>query len=230
MCYDSSTLQRSLKRRLTLIAPISLAQVIVRLIVLLVAFPAHEGAHAVVADRLGDPTPRAAGRLTLNPLKHLDVLGSLLFLLIGLGWAQTPISPYYLGRRGTAIVSLAGPIANLLVAALFAVPAHLVFRSPELSGLFGSALFPSLRTILEQMIGLNVLLFVFNLVPLPPLDGYRIVLGFLPYSMAQSFQRIERFGSLILFALVLMVPGVLWSVLDPVRDLVLRLLGFQLGR
>ena len=223
MCYDSLTQHR----RTTLLGTITLATIIARLIVLFVAFPAHEGAHAVVADRLGDPTPRANGRITLNPIKHLDVLGALLFLLVGIGWAQTPISPYYLGRRGMAIVSLAGPVANLLVAALFAIPTHLVLNSPQLAGLFGlGVVFPSLGRVLADMISLNVLLFVFNLIPLPPLDGYRIVLGLLPYTLAQSFQRIERYGSLILFGLILIAPGVIWAIIGPLARLVTGLLGF----
>lgn len=212
----------------------TLATIIARLIVLIIAFPAHEGAHAVVADRLGDPTPRRAGRITLNPLKHLDVLGSFLFLYAGFGWATTPISPYYLGRRGMAIVSLAGPVANLLVAFLLIIPARIILSSPQLSSMFGNAeIFPSLGRIMSEMIGLNVLLFVFNLIPLPPLDGYRIVLGLLPFSLAQSFQRIERYGPLILMAIIFLVPRVLFSIINPIRELVIagllafaRLLGF----
>ena len=126
-----------------------------------------------------------------------------------------------------AIVSLAGPVANLLVAALFAIPTHLVLNSPQLAGLFGlGVVFPSLGRVLADMISLNVLLFVFNLIPLPPLDGYRIVLGLLPYTLAQSFQRIERYGSLILFGLILIAPGVIWAIIGPLARLVTGLLGF----
>ncbi len=205
----------------------TLATIIVRLIVLLVAFPAHEGAHALVADRLGDPTPRRAGRLTLNPIKHLDVLGTFLFLLVGIGWAQTPVSPYYLGRRGMALMALAGPVANLIIAAIFAIPAHYVLESATLRDMFRVGLvFPSLGSIVSQMLYLNVLLFVFNLIPLPPLDGYRILLGLLPYGLAQSFQRIERYGPYILFGLILIAPGVVGSIIGPVQRFILGLLGF----
>lgn len=203
----------------------SLATIITRLIVLIVAFPAHEGAHALVADRLGDPTPRRFGRLTLNPLPHLDLVGSLLFLVFGFGWATTPVSPSYLGRTGMAIVSLAGPIANLLVALIFAIPARIVLDSPELARLFGSGLvFPSLGQIMQEMIRLNLLLFFFNLIPLPPLDGYKIVLGFLPYSLAQPFQQLERYGSLLLFVIIILAPGLISALIGPPLIFLARLL------
>lgn len=207
---------------------LTLAGIIARALILIVAFPAHEGAHAFVADRLGDPTPRRAGRLTLNPLPHLDLVGSLLFLAYGLGWAYTPIDPYRLGRTGMAIVSLAGPVANLLVAVLFALPARIVLASPELSGLGGyGVLFPSLGQVMVQMIVLNLLLFVFNLLPIPPLDGFRIALGILPYPLAQSFQKIERWGTLILLALVLLGGSLLSAIIGPPINGLARLL---LGR
>lgn len=204
---------------------LTLAIIIARAIVMIIAFSAHEGAHALAADRLGDPTPRRAGRLTLNPLKHLDIVGSLLFLVFGFGWAYTPIDPYRLGRRGVALVSLAGPVANLLVALLFALPARLVLANPELRSLFGAGLiFPSLGTIMLQMVYLNLLLFVFNLIPLPPLDGYSILLGILPYNLAQPLMGIQRFGTLILFGIILLVPGLFSSVISPPLLFMTRLL------
>jgi Zn-dependent protease len=204
---------------------LTLATIITRALVLLIAFPVHEGAHALVADRLGDPTPRRAGRMTLNPVKHLDLVGSLLFLVFGFGWAYTPIDPYRLGRRGAAIVSLAGPIANLLIAIAFAPVARVVLASPELRNLFRyEQLFPSLGQIMYAMVFLNLLLFVFNLIPVPPLDGFRILLGILPYPLAQSFQKIERFGSLIILVVILIVPSLFAAIINPPLTFLLQLL------
>lgn len=203
---------------------LTLAEIIARALVLLVAFPAHEGAHALAADRLGDPTPRRAGRMTLNPLKHLDIVGSLLFLVFGFGWASTPVDPYRLGRRNMALVALAGPLANLLVAAVFALPARYVLESPALRGMFGyGEIFPSLGAIMFDMVYLNLLLFVFNLIILPPLDGFTILSGVVPYSFAQSLARVARFGPLILFGIILIAPRVLTAIIGPPITFLTRL-------
>jgi Zn-dependent protease len=211
---------------------LTLAIIVARAIVLLVAFPAHEGAHALVADRLGDPTPRRAGRLTLNPIPHLDLVGSLLFLAAGIGWAYTPVDPWRLGRRGMALMALAGPVANLLVALLFALPARVVSAQPDLYNLLGvRLLFPPVGAILESMVVYNLVLFVFNLIPLPPLDGFRILLGVLPYGAAQSFQKLERYGSLLLLAVIFLLPALGLNIIGPIIGLPFRTLaGLLLGR
>jgi Zn-dependent protease len=204
---------------------LTLSAVIARALVLLVAFPAHEGAHAVVADRLGDPTPRRAGRMTWNPIKQLDLVGSLLFLAVGFGWASTPVDPARLGRRNMALVSIAGPVANLLVAVLLALPARYVLASPTLRNMFGyGEIFPSLGTIMFNMVYLNLLLFMFNLLPLPPLDGFSILMGIVPYSVAQPLAKVGQFGPLLLFGIILLVPGFLSSVLGPPLNFLTRLL------
>ena len=200
----------------------TIADIITRAIVLLVAFPAHEGAHAFVADRLGDPTPRQMGRMTLNPLRHLDVVGSLLFLYAGIGWATTPVNPYYLGRRGMALVSVAGPLANLAVALLFALPAQYVLANSPLRTMFGVGnLFPSLGQIVLQMLVLNLLLFVFNLIPVPPLDGFSIVKNLAPYNVARSLEPVERYGLLIM--LLLVVSGILSRLIMPPLSFLVQL-------
>ena len=204
---------------------LTLSDIIARGIVLLVAFPAHEGAHALVADRLGDPTPRRAGRMTWNPIKHLDIVGSLLFLLFGFGWASTPVDPYRLGRRGYAVVSVAGPAANVLVALLFALPARYVLASPTLRNLGGyGEIIPSLGTVMYDMVFLNLLLFIFNLLPLPPLDGFAILMGIVPYNIAQPLSKVARFGPLLLFGIILIAPRLLTAIIGPPLTFLTKLL------
>jgi Zn-dependent protease len=186
------------------------ATLIARLIVLVVSFTIHEFSHAWSATRLGDETPRQYGRLTLNPLAHLDPMGSLLLLLVGFGWAKpVPINPYALLRRtpaGVMWVSLAGPFSNLLMAILAAVP----FRMGLVSVVEGMtntrAILPNPSLILVQFITINLLLCLFNLIPLAPLDGEKILDYFLPPSMAKVFENIRPYGPVILIVLVLVGP------------------------
>lgn len=201
--------------------------VIFQVVVLILAFTVHECAHAWTAWRLGDPTARMLGRITLNPLKHLDPFGSVIFPLIGLyyggmlfGWAKpTPVTArnFKNYKRDDIIVSLAGPASNLLMASvalvlllimkhavgggLVAIEAarYLAHRVPiatdNLPPLFPIALF------LYYVIFLNLLLFVFNLIPVPPLDGSHILRHFLPYNALQVYDRIGMFGMLIIMLL-----------------------------
>ncbi|MDQ2689804.1 MAG: site-2 protease family protein, partial [Chloroflexota bacterium] len=148
---------------------LSLDRLIAAVIALLVGLTFHEFSHALLADELGDHRPRAMGRLTLNPLAHIDPIGALMLIIAGFGWAKpVMVNPYALrnGRSGMAIVAAAGPAANLAVAVVFAV----VFRVLEMAG-FGSGFALSL---VENVVLLNVLLALFNFIPIPPLDGYNI--------------------------------------------------------
>ena len=155
----------------------------------------HEYAHALVADLQGDRLPRAMGRLTPNPVRHLDPLGTILIFLVGFGWGKpVEFRPQALSSRrfGAAMVALAGPGMNLvlaLVAAFLYVP--LVRSAPS-----------PLTTFLEFFIGINVLLAVFNLVPLPPLDGSRLLTIFLPPQRQNVIFFLDRWGFIILLALV----------------------------
>lgn len=165
-------------------------------VALIVAATVHEFAHAYVADRLGDPTPRAMGRLTLNPLAHLDPIGSLMILLVGFGWAKpVQINPANFAdwRRDSILVALAGPLANVTLVFLLGLPLKL--GAVETTG-------DVLAGLLGWSLQINAMLAVFNLVPIPPLDGSRVLVGLLPGSMAISYARIERFGFLILLALI----------------------------
>ncbi|MFN8498722.1 MAG: site-2 protease family protein [Anaerolineae bacterium] len=187
----------------------TLSVLISRAIVLIVAFPAHEGAHAIVANWLGDPTPRRAGRISWNPFRQLDIVGAVLFLYAGIGWAYTPVDPSRLGRRGMAIVSVAGPVANFLVALLFALPARYVIANESLSQLFGyQQIFPSLGQIMWAMVLYNVILGVFNLIPIPPLDGFSILLGIVPYSWYIMLSRLQPYAVIIILGVVFLLPMV----------------------
>ncbi|RMG89734.1 MAG: site-2 protease family protein [Chloroflexi bacterium] len=215
-----------------LLGELNLATIIARLIVLLVAFTIHELAHAITADYLGDPTPRRMGRITLNPIAHLDPFGSLMLLISGFGWAK-PVMVQPLNLRGNprtsmAIVAAAGPLSNLLLAILFAVPVRM-----GLIGLsFGNprGLFPSLEGLVFEFIWINLILLFFNLIPVPPLDGYRILTGILPPELAIQLRVLEQYGFLILLLLIFLLPVVGIDVLGflvatPSAELLFFLIG-----
>ncbi len=160
----------------------------------------HEGNHALVATALGDDPPRRHGRLSLNPFRHVDPMGILFFVIAGFGWASTPVTPANLKpnpRTGNAIVALAGPIANLAFAIVLSIPLWAGLPLP-----------PPLLQLLRIGVFLNILLFVFNLIPIPPLDGFSVLLGILPRELAWKLQRLERYGIGILLVF-LMLPGLL---------------------
>ncbi|NLZ38810.1 MAG: site-2 protease family protein [Firmicutes bacterium] len=163
---------------------------------LLLALTFHELAHGYVAYRLGDPTAKLQGRLTLNPLKHIDPLGLLALWLVGFGWAKpVPVNPLYFRgdrRRGLLLVSLAGPLANFLLAFITAL---LLMVFPSLrTGIF----LPFMRLLFIY----NIFFGVFNLLPIPPLDGSKVLQYFLPPSTAYQYSQLEQYGPLILMLLV----------------------------
>ena len=152
----------------------------------------HEFMHAYVADQLGDHRPRAMGRVSLNPTDHIDPIGAIFFLIAGFGWGKpVQVNPYALrpGRFGMAYVAAAGPLANLVVASIAAV----AFRGVVLSGVAGS---PDdfVWQLLFAIVQFNVILGLFNLLPIPPLDGYNLVLPFLPPNIALQVQRYAPYG------------------------------------
>lgn len=197
------------------------------------AFAYHELAHALVADRLGDPTPREFGRISLNPIVHLDLFGLIVLLLAGFGWAFTPVNPNNLRgnpRVSYAIVAIAGPVANLLMALLYALPIRLglVLNEPP-----GSVL-PSLFGFLAIGVSINILLAVFNMLPIPPLDGFSVLLGLLPAEMAYQLAPLRRYGTIILLVVIFLLPNlginVLGAILGPIRDTLFPiLLGQRFG-
>ena len=201
---------------------------------LVAAFTVHEFSHAIVASRLGDETARHHGRVTLNPIKHLDPLGSILILTAGFGWAKpVPVNPAYLrphARSGLAVVSAAGPVSNLLFAAAVAVVVNLDLLEPQVIGYtVFSGEFESIAAYAAGMLIVwNVTLAVFNFIPIAPLDGLKVALGLLPREASEALAKLERVGPLILIALVLFGQftgtSIIWSVLGPVIRMFMALL------
>lgn len=171
----------------------------------------HELAHGYVAYRLGDPTAKHLGRLSLNPLKHLDPLGTLMLFIVGFGWAKpVPVNFSYIRdyRKGMILVSSAGIIANMILAFL-ALFLYSLLNLPQSS---------MLGLMLYYFAKINIILAAFNLIPIPPLDGSKILLGFSPASVQAILLRLERFGLLIVMALLY------FGVLDPVIDFLQRVI------
>jgi Zn-dependent protease len=193
---------------------LSLQEVLIYAIILLTAFPVHEFAHAWTADQFGDDTPRLHGRLTLNPLAHLDVIGSLMMIVAGFGWAKpVPINPYALQRRSPAapmLVSLAGPMSNLLMA----IVASAFFRLGLVSSLYSlsflsAGIITTIATFLYIFVRVNLLLMLFNLIPLFPLDGEKVLDYFLPAAGQRVMDRIRPYSSMILLVFVMVIPTLL---------------------
>lgn len=190
----------------------NLELLIYSIVAALFAISVHELAHGAVADRLGDPTPRALGRLTLNPLKHLDPIGLIMLVVFRVGWAKpVQINPLYFKnrRRDIILVALAGPLANVTVACVINLLSNLLFRLP-LSTQFLFAL----SRVLIVNIQLNIMLAAFNLIPLPPLDGSRIVANLLPLKMRLNYERITPYAPLIL--IIGVWSGLLGYVVNPI--------------
>ncbi|MEA3338362.1 MAG: site-2 protease family protein, partial [Chloroflexota bacterium] len=174
----------------------SLDRIITLAIIFLTSVPIHEWAHAWAAYRLGDDTAALRGRLTINPLAHLDPVGTLALVFFGYGWGKpVPVSPYRLRgnqRASWALVSAAGPFSNLVLAMLAAIP----FRLGWLNLYAGSVSTINLEGILIQFILINLSLMLFNLIPIPPLDGSRILGWLLPPRWAGMMDRIEQYGGM----------------------------------
>ncbi len=192
-----------------------------RIIILILAISVHEFAHALAADWLGDPTPRSQGRLTLDPRKHLDAFGSIMFLIAGFGWGK----PVYTDprnfrgdpRTGMAVVAAAGPMSNLLLAYIGSLLYRVGLVQTEISYYF-----------LFLFVSLNILLTLFNLLPIAPLDGYQVTVGLLPYEIATVIARYQGQGPIILMLLI--VAGSIFNfnllglLLGPPYQLILGLL------
>ena len=174
--------------------------------VVLICLPIHEFAHAFTADRLGDPTPRRAGRLTLNPLAHLDPFGTIALLLVRFGWAKpVPVNPFNLRDKkgGMAIVAIAGPTANLILCLLFAGITRLVMFIPAGTESAAHALYITVN-VLYGISYINLALAVFNLLPIPPLDGSKILYFFLPNRISYKIQQYEFYITIAFLALLLL--------------------------
>ncbi len=174
----------------------SLTRILLLTAALIVGIAFHEANHAFVATALGDDTPRRNGRLSINPFRHIQPGMLIVFVLLGFGWGSTPVNPSNLRpspRIGSAIVAVAGPLANLVLAVLLSLPLRGNVELPALGEQF-----------LRVAILLNLLLFVFNLLPIPPLDGFSVLLGVLPARLASSLKKLERYGVFLIPALFLL--------------------------
>jgi Zn-dependent protease len=207
------------------------AYLIISIVGLLIAFSVHECAHAWAAYQMGDPTAKNMGRLTLDPRAHLDPVGAAMVLVAGFGWAKpVPVNPRNLRgdmRTSMALVSVSGPLSNLLLAVLFATPLRLglIPLTP------GTNLVPSPAELVVGIAYLNIVLMVFNLLPIAPLDGFDVALALLPYRWARELERLEPYGMAILFLLIVLGSvgrfDILWAIMGPPIDLLSRLvLGF----
>ncbi len=209
---------------------------------LLFAVIVHELGHGITAYRLGDPTPKLAGRLTLNPVPHMDIFGSIILpgmLIIFnspilFGWAKpVPINPMNFKKlgyqKGMAITALSGPSMNLLSAFIFGFLFQLLSSQMVLSflsstvgaGFIKSVIMP-IAIFLQYAVSINVILAIFNLLPIPPLDGWRVITSFLPYHLEQKLMVVEQYGMIIL--IVLLMVGVLNVVIIPPYIFLTRLL------
>jgi Zn-dependent protease len=203
-------------------------------IMLLVGFPVHEFSHALAAYRLGDATAKLYGRLSLNPIVHFDPIGGTLLALsfiasggsFGFGWAKpTPVNPSNLegGHRGEAIVAAAGPISNLVMAIVAALPLRYILASPELA-----VQIPELvLQVLFSFVYINLILMIFNLIPIPPLDGSKVLFAFLPARTVWQWRPVlEQYGFIAIIFVFFFPPGdaIGARILGPMLDALLSLL------
>ena len=196
---------------------------------LVCAVTVHEFSHALVANGLGDNTARRLGRLSLNPMRHLDPGGSIMMLIAGFGWGKpVPVDTRQLsrGHTDTALIAAAGPLSNLIFAFLLAIPFKAGLLVPAGLSLNRSAhvmtggLSDGIADILALLIFFNLLLGIFNLLPLSPLDGSRVMAGFVPKEHVSAYNRLQRSGPGILVAIIMLDfalgIGLLWGVIGPV--------------
>jgi Zn-dependent protease len=203
-----------------------LFRIVVQFAVVLFAISVHESAHAWMADRCGDPTARLQGRITLNPIAHIDLFGTIIFpILLAVmgapvfGWAKpVMVNPYNFRnrRRDGMLVAAAGPASNLLVAGV----AILVFLALKGTGLLAS---PPVFTILLSLIIINIYLAVFNLIPIPPLDGSGVLEGMLKGNALRAYEQIKPYGFFIL--IIIIYTHVLDFIAEPIFRLVMKILG-----
>ncbi len=199
------------------------ADLLYRIPALLIALTFHEYAHARMAYAWGDPTAKNAGRMTLNPISHLDPLGTLMVMLVGFGWARpVPINPFHFRDRekGLFWVSLAGPGTNLLLA--FAATLLLFLATGNLPSIYRWGVSDIFQGIMTWIVLINVFLAIFNFVPLPPLDGSKMLRSLLPSSYAHYYQVFEQYGPIIL--IVLLVLGLLPRILLPIASVIIGII------
>lgn len=203
---------------------------LLQIVILLFSLSIHESAHAWTAERFGDYTGRALGRVSLNPLAHIDPIGTVLFPVLAfltriplIGWAKpVPINPLNLNnpRRDQIFISAAGPVSNILAGIGFLILLKLLVGLFGYEILVGTTMLTPLALLCLEGTFLNFLLAVFNLIPIPPLDGHWVLYGVLPAHMADAFDRIRPYGFILL--LLLFYTGALGVILGPVYSLIYR--------
>jgi Zn-dependent protease len=205
--------------------------VIAAVLIILISFPVHEFSHAFAAFRLGDSTARYQGRLTLDPRAHFDPIGGSILLIsavVGgffIGWAKpTPVNPYNLryGRKGDALVALAGPLSNLVIAAIVALPLRLVLSNFDLMLSIASndvALY--VVGVVEFFLVMNIVLMLFNLLPIPPLDGWHVLLDLVNARLAYQLRQYEQYGFVLILLLIVAGGPYLRSTVDFIERILL---------
>ncbi len=192
-----------------------LAQLLIFLPSIIIALTFHEYAHALVAYKLGDPTAKAEGRLTLNPLAHLDPLGTMVLILFRFGWGKpVPINEYNFENPvvGTALTSLAGPATNFILAITGTIAFNIFV-----------GIHPLLNAMMLYFVLINILLMMFNLLPIPPLDGHKIVRAILPESLRYQWERLEIYSPFILLGalFIIIYSGILQTVMFGVLEILI---------
>ena len=197
---------------------------VIAAITLLIAITIHEASHAFVSDKLGDPTAKLMGRLSLNPFAHLDPLGTLFLFIIGFGWGKpVPVDPFNLRnpRRDSALISLAGPASNLITAVLFSFLLKILILLP-----IPILILDTIYVIFAFLTTWSVVLAIFNLLPISPLDGFKIVGGILPKNLANQWDELENYG--IFFLILMLFPfgngSLIINLIDPIKSFILNLL------
>ncbi len=197
---------------------LSLYSILIHIPGILIGLSFHEFAHAFMSDRMGDPTPRSQGRLTLSPIPHIDIIGFLLILIAGFGWAKpVQVNPRYYKnpKRDDILVSIAGPITNLIVAFVFTILLKILY----IYALSGSISYDNIKIlgILEDIfryaISINIILFLFNLIPLPPLDGFHVLSNLVSSRYYKLLHYLEQYSTIIL--IIIIVTPAISFVLGP---------------
>lgn len=194
-------------------------------VAIVIAISVHEFSHAACAYWLGDPTAKYEGRLTLNPLAHLDLWGTLLLLFVGVGWGKpVPFNPYNLKnqRYGPALVALAGPASNLVLVVVFSLILRFIYP------LTGLGMENALYSLLALLIFINAILMVFNLIPIPPLDGSKLLMAVLPSSLDNVKIFLQRYGFFLLILLFFLGRGLLVGLFSFVVSVIQAAFGIQL--
>lgn len=186
---------------------------------ILLALTLHEYAHGYVAYRFGDPTAKAIGRLTLNPLKHLDPVGTIAFFLINIGWARpVPVNGAYFKnpRKDMIWVALAGPVTNLILAVFSAIAAKIILQLSQTlpDSIVAEMILVPLFAMAKASVWINLVLCIFNFLPIPPLDGSRILMGILPENLTRIYASFERYGFFLI--LILAFTGILSKLIFPI--------------